>query len=258
MIDMIKTAINGINGNMGKVLTNSVMQTEGMDLVCGFDIYDEPNGICRIYKAYEDCKEDIDVIIDFSHPSMFKPLLEYAVKRKIPLVTATTGLSEDDLALMKERSKEIPIFHSANMSLGINLLIDLVKKAAGILYGNYDIEIIEKHHNQKIDAPSGTALMIADEITDAVNDNMVYKYDRHSQRKKREKNEIGIHAVRGGTIVGEHEVIFAGKDEILTVSHTAMSKEIFATGGIRAAKFIFDKKPGLYTMKELVGSKEGN
>lgn len=250
---MIKIAINGINGKMGKVLSESVIASSDVKLVCGFDIYDDDKNLCKIYKSFDDCTKDIDVIIDFSHPSMFTGLISFARERKIPVVIATTGLSDDDMELMKEAAEEIPVFHSANMSLGINLLIDLVKKAADVLYGNFDIEIIEKHHNQKIDAPSGTALMIADEIAKELDESVSYQYDRHSQRKKRDKNEIGIHAVRGGTIVGEHEVIFAGKDEVLTVSHTAMSKEIFATGSIRAAKFIYGKEPGLYSMKDVMG-----
>ena len=152
---------------------------------------------------------------------------------------------------MIKASESIPVFNSANMTLGVNLLIDLVKKAANILYPSFDIEIIEKHHNQKIDAPSGTALMIADELNDALDNSMAYTYDRHSQRKKREKTEIGIHAVRGGTIVGEHEVIFAGKDEVISITHQAHSKEVFATGSIKAAFFIKDQKPGLYSMKDM-------
>lgn len=249
---MIKTAINGINGTMGKVLTAAVLSDPELKLVCGFDAYGESNSVVT-YKNFNECDKDIDVIIDFSHPAVFDGLMNFVRERKIPVVVATTGLSEENLKVLEEASKEIPVFRSANMSLGVNLLIDLVKKAAGMLYENFDIEIIEKHHNQKIDAPSGTALMIADEISDVIDDNITYNYDRHSQRKKREKQEIGIHAVRGGTIVGEHDVIFAGKDEILTVSHTAMSKEIFATGSIRAAKFIYNKAPGLYSMKDIMG-----
>lgn len=249
---MIKTAINGINGKMGRVLSEAVLSDSDMKLVCGFDAYGE-NNIVRTYKTFDECDKEIDVIIDFSHPATFKGLMSFVKERKIPVVVATTGLSEEDIKLLQEVSKEVAVFRSANMSLGVNLLIDLVKKAAEVLYGNFDIEIIEKHHNQKIDAPSGTALMIADELSEVINDNITYNYDRHSQRKKRDKQEIGIHAVRGGTIVGEHDVIFAGKDEVITVSHSAMSKEIFATGSIRAAKFIYNKTPGLYSMKDVMG-----
>ena len=249
---MIKIAINGINGTMGRVLTQAVLCDPELKLVCGFDAYGE-NNTTLTYKSFKECEKEIDVIIDFSHPATFSELMNFVKAKKIPVVVATTGLSDDDIKVLEEISKEVPVFRSANMSLGVNLLIDLVKKAAGMLYENFDIEIIEKHHNKKIDAPSGTALMIADEISETIDDNITYTYDRHSQRKKREKQEIGIHAVRGGTIVGEHDVIFAGKDEIITVSHTAMSKEIFATGSIRAAKFIFGKAPGLYSMKNIMG-----
>ena len=251
---MIKVAINGINGKMGKVLSNAVRTQEDMELVCGFDIYDDGTNGCPVYKAPSDCPEKVDVVIDFSHPALFEGLLEYGVSTKTPLVIATTGLSAEQKEKMVEVSKKVAIFHSANMSLGVNLLIDLVKQAAQVLYGNFDIEIIEKHHNQKIDAPSGTALMIADEIADSLDDSMQYVYDRHSVRKKREKTEIGIHAVRGGTIVGEHEVPFAGKDEMISVTHTATSKEIFATGGVRAARFLAGKQNGYYSMKDVISN----
>ena len=248
---MMKIAINGINGKMGRVLSKSVMNDENAMLVCGFDIEKKPDSQCDVYTNFDDCNEDIDVIIDFSHPSVIKNLTDYAVKKKIPLVISTTGLNDEQKGYLKKASETIPVFHSGNMSLGINLLIDLVKSAAKILYPNFDIEIIEKHHNQKIDAPSGTALMIADSLNDTLNDDMAYTYDRHSQRKKREVNEIGIHSIRGGTIVGEHEVIFAGNDEVVSIKHQANSKEIFATGSIKAAYFIKDKAPGIYTMDDL-------
>ncbi len=248
---MMKAAINGINGKMGKVLAEALINEDDAILVCGFDIAKNPDCECDTYTNFDDCEDEIDVIIDFSHPSQIKGLTDYAVKRKIPLVISTTGLSEEEKGYMTKAAESIPVFNSANMSLGVNLLIDLVKNAAKLLYPNFDIEIIEKHHNQKIDAPSGTALMIADELNDTLENKMSYTYDRHSQRKKREKKEIGIHAVRGGTIVGEHEVIFAGKDEVISVTHQAHSKEVFATGSIKAAYFIKDKAPGLYSMKDM-------
>lgn len=251
---MIKVAINGINGKMGKVLSNAVRNQEDMELVCGFDIFDDGTNGCPVYKEPKDCPLALDVVIDFSHPALFEGLLEYGISKKVPLVIATTGLSPEQKEQMVQASKEVAIFHSANMSLGVNLLIDLVKQAAQVLYGNFDIEIIEKHHNQKIDAPSGTALMIADEISHSLDDSMQYVYDRHSVRKKREKKEIGLHAVRGGTIVGEHEVLFAGKDEMISVTHTATSKEIFATGGVRAARFLASKKTGFYSMKDVIAN----
>lgn len=249
---MIKAAINGINGKMGKVLSEALINEENAILVCGFDIAKKPDCECDVYTNYDDCTDDIDVIIDFSHPSQIKGLTEYAVKRKIPLVIATTGLSEEEKGYMIKASETIPVFNSANMTLGVNLIIDLVKSAAKLLYPDFDIEIIEKHHNLKIDAPSGTALMIADELNETLDNKMSYTYDRHSQRKKREKKEIGMHAVRGGTIVGEHEVIFAGKDEVISIKHEAHSKAVFATGAIRAAYFIKDNAPGLYSMKDLL------
>ena len=250
---MIKVAINGINGKMGKVLSNAVRNQEDMELVCGFDIYDDGTNGCPVYKTPSDCSDHVDVVIDFSHPALFEGLLEYGLATGTPLVIATTGLTPEQKAKMVEVSKEIAVFHSANMSLGVNLLIDLVKQAAQVLYGNFDIEIIEKHHNQKIDAPSGTALMIADEISSVLSETPEYVYDRHSVRKKRGKKEIGLHAVRGGTIVGEHQVIFAGKDEVIELNHQATSKEVFAVGSIRAAKFMKDKPSGLYDMNALIG-----
>lgn len=251
---MINVAINGINGKMGKVLSHAVRNQDDMELVCGFDIFDDGTSGCPVYKTPFECPHKLDVIIDFSHPALFDGLMDYAVLKKTPVVIATTGLSAEQMKRLEEASQEVAVFHSANMSLGVNLLIDLVQQAAAVLYGNFDIEIIEKHHNQKIDAPSGTALMIADKIAAALQDSMKYTYDRHSVRKKREKQEIGIHAVRGGTIVGEHEVLFAGKDEMISITHTASSKEIFATGGVRAARFLSGKTTGYYSMKDVIAN----
>jgi len=192
------------------------------------------------------------VIIDFSHPSCIIPLLNYAKKTKTPAVICTTGLADEQLAAVNAAAQEIPVFFSANMSLGVNLMAELCKKAAALLGADFDVEIIEKHHNQKIDAPSGTALMLADAVASALPHPSLYEYDRHSRRQKRDKNEIGIHAVRGGTIVGEHEVIFAGRDEVLTISHSAASKEIFAVGAVNAAVFLAEQPAGMYNMGSLV------
>jgi 4-hydroxy-tetrahydrodipicolinate reductase len=249
---MIKIIINGINGKMGKVLSRAVQNAENMELAAGFDICDDGTNPCPVYKTPFDFQGGADVIIDFSHPSLLNDLINYATEKNIAAVIATTGLSEEERLLLKQASEKIPILNSSNMSLGVNLLLDLVNRAAAVLYENYDIEIIEKHHNQKIDAPSGTALMLADEIAKTLDDGINYVYDRHSARKKRDKKEIGIHAVRGGTIVGEHEIIFAGRDEVISISHQAMSKEIFATGSVRAAEFLAGQKPGFYTMKDVV------
>lgn len=249
---MINVILNGCNGKMGKVLSSLINEDENMRIVAGFDINPAASDGYPVYTDIFSCKEKADVIIDFSHPSAVDNLLKYAENTKTPIVVATTGLSDDQKTNLIKASGIIPVFFSANMSLGINLLINLAKKAASLLEENFDIEIIEKHHNLKIDAPSGTALAIADEISDVLSTPPQYVYDRHSKRTKRTKTEIGLHAVRGGTIVGEHEVIFAGHNEVISLSHSAQSKEVFAVGAIRAAKFIANKNPGYYSMKELV------
>ncbi len=237
-------------GRMGKAITQIVENEIDAQIVCGFDVV---GGTCSypVYKDYDDVKIDADVIIDFSHPSNFDKIIAYAKKNDLPVVIATTGLSNEQREELKRSADSIPVFFSANMSLGINLLIKLAKDATKILQKDYDIEIIEKHHNKKLDAPSGTALAIADAIADTMSDDANYIYERHSVRKQRDKNEIGIHAVRGGTIVGEHEVIFAGTDEIITLSHSAASREVFAQGAVKAAFFMKGKSKGFYCMDDL-------
>ena len=195
---------------------------------------------------------EADVIIDFSHPSVLEDLLAFAKERKIPAVIATTGLNDEQIESIKVASNDVPLFFSANMSIGVSLVSELAKKAAKVLQGSFDIEIVEAHHNQKIDAPSGTALMLADSISEALDEKPIYEFDRHSKRMKRTKNEIGIHAVRGGTIVGEHEIIFAGPDEVIKISHSAYSKQLFANGSVNAGLFLVGKNPGFYSMKDLV------
>ena len=206
-----------------------------------------------MFTDIEKCDKDADVIVDFSHPSAFFGVLGFAKKRKLPIVVATTGLSEEQKSQLFAAKTEIPVFYSANMSLGVNLLISLCKKTAKVLEGKFDIEIVEKHHRTKLDAPSGTALAIADGISEVLKEAPEYTYDRHSVRRERGKNEIGIHSVRGGSIVGEHEVIFAGADEVITLSHSAASREVFAAGAIAAAEFMKGKPAGLYSMNELIG-----
>jgi len=244
--------MSGCNGKMGQVITRLAEQYEDLRIVAGYDIYDNGKNSYPVYADLEKCCEKIDVIIDFSNPAALDSVISFAVARKIPAIIATTGLSPAQKKQIEKASHTIPVFFSANMSLGVNLLIDLVKKAARLLEPNFDIEIIEKHHNQKIDAPSGTALAIADSINEELDQKYEYIYDRHSRRKKRNKKEIGIHAVRGGTIVGEHTVLFAGNDEIIEIKHSATSKDIFGTGALRAARFIYGKKPGLYNMNDLI------
>ncbi len=249
---MTNIILSGCNGKMGQVIARLLESDEDARIVFGCDINTEMKNSFPVYSNIREADVKGDVVIDFSHPSNFESLADYCRNTKTPLVMATTGLSaeqKEELALL---SKETAVFFSANMSLGVNMLVSLVKKAAAVLWENFDIEIIEKHHNQKIDAPSGTALMIADEISSVLDSNPEYIYDRHSVRKKRSKNEIGIHAVRGGTIVGEHDVIFAGNDEVIEIRHTAASKEIFAVGSIKAAKFLKDKNPGMYDMNDII------
>ena len=203
---------------------------------------------------FEELDVKADVIVDFSNPAVLDSLLAYAKEKKLPCVICTTGYTEEQKEKIKEAAKEIPIFYSGNMSLGINLIIELAKKAAAVFGNNFDIEIVEQHHNQKLDAPSGTALMIADAVSEVKTD-AEYVYDRHAYRKKRDKKEIGIHSVRGGNIVGEHEIIFAGTDEILKISHSARSKSVFAVGALNAASFLKGKEPGMYDMSDLLASK---
>ncbi len=251
---MIKILLTGINGHMGAAVRKAVSNTENAKVAVGVDLNTaECDGI-PVYSSFAEVTEKPDVIIDFSHPSVLDSLLEYAKENSVPCVICTTGLSKEQISKIEFYSKEIPVFFSANMSIGVNLIIDLVCRAAKILENNFDIEIIEKHHNQKLDAPSGTALAIADAISEAVSYNPEYTYDRHSVRKKRDAHEIGIHAVRGGTIVGEHSVIFAGTDEVIEVKHQATSKEVFAVGAVRAAIYLANQKPGLYAMSDLIAN----
>lgn len=240
---------------MGQVITRLAEQYDDLQITAGYDISNSGKSGYPVFTDLKSFDSEADVIIDFSNPAALEGLLNFAIERKLPIIVATTGLSPAQRNSLQAASQRIPVFFSANMSLGVNLVIDLVKKAARLLESNFDIEIIEKHHNQKLDAPSGTALAIADSINEVLEQKHEYVYDRHSRRKKRSNAEIGIHAVRGGTIVGEHSVIFAGNDEIIEINHMAMSKDIFGTGALRAARFIFGKKPGLYDMNDLIDEK---
>lgn len=251
---MINVLINGYWGAMGQVLAGEIDKTENMKVVAGVDRCVRDIQIeHKIYSNIFDCNDDIDVIIDFSHPNSLSNLLKYGTDKNIPLVIGTTGLSEDDINNINIASKNIPIFYSANMSLGVNTLISIVKSISPILEEGFDIEIVEKHHNKKVDAPSGTAYMIANSINQVLNNSKEYIFDRHTTTNTRDKKEIGIHSIRGGTIVGEHAVIFAGTDEIIEIKHSASSKKIFAQGAIKAAKFICNKENGLYNMENLIG-----
>lgn len=244
----------GCNGKMGQVITRCV-EERGDQVAAGIDITGVQKNCYPVFRTPGEVNVKGDVIIDFSHPSVLPSLLEFALARKLPAVISTTGYSEADIASIHEAAKQIPIFFSGNMSLGINLLIELAQRAAAVLGDGFDIEIVEKHHNQKVDAPSGTAYMLANGIAEVLEEKPEYVYDRHAVRKKRAKNEIGIHSVRGGTIVGEHEVIFAGHDEVITLSHSAQSKEVFAVGSVNAALFLIGKPSGLYSMNDLLADR---
>ena len=252
---MTQILSSGCCGHMGRVITHCVKQKDNCEITAGVDLSGEQYDAFPVYPSFRDVKEQADVIIDFSHPNALENLLEFAVERSLPVVIATTGYNEKHIEKINAASKSIPIFFTYNMSIGINLLAELAQKAAAVLSDDFDIEIIEKHHNQKIDAPSGTAIMLADAINSSLNNKYHYEYDRHAKRAKRDKNEIGMHSIRGGTIVGEHEIMFAGRDEIITLSHSARSKEVFATGAVNVALFLKGKDSGIYTMADLVACK---
>lgn len=251
---MTRIILSGCNGKMGQAIVKAVADREDAVISAGVDIFTDCGYDFPVFNDFKKIDTEADVIIDFSNPVVLDGLLSHARGKKLPAVICTTGYSTAQVQQIKEAAKEIAVFHSGNMSLGINLIIELSKKAASVFGSAFDIEIVEKHHNQKIDAPSGTALMIADGISEVMDKEPQYVYDRHAYRKKREKNEIGIHSVRGGTI-GEHEVIFAGHDEVLSIKHEAHSKEVFAVGSINAAVFLNGKEAGLYNMSDLLASK---
>ncbi len=250
---MIKAIMNGCNGKMGQVITGICKADPEIEIVAGVDLYD---GITNDYPVFPNisvCDVKADVIIDFSNAKAVDDLLIYSAEKQIPVVLCTTGLSDEQLKRVEATSKKIAVLKSANMSLGINMLMELLRQAAAILApAGFDMEIVEKHHNQKLDAPSGTALALADAMNDALDDAYEYKYDRSTERKKREKYEIGISAVRGGSIVGEHEVIFAGLDEVITFEHTAYSRSVFGKGAVEAAKFLAGKTAGFYDMQDVI------
>lgn len=250
---MLKIIISGCNGRMGRTVARLAGEKENVSIVAGFDINNiQPDGF-SVYSRPADCSESCDVVIDFSNPTNLDDLLTWCVSNRTPVVLCTTGYSEDQLRMIDRVSKTIPIFRSANMSLGVSLVRELVERAAAVLGETFDIEIIEKHHNKKLDAPSGTAIMLADAARDAVPGGLDYVYERESVRRQREKRELGISSVRGGTIVGEHEVIFAGIDEVIEIKHSAFSRDVFANGALSAASFLAGvENPGLYDMGALL------
>ena len=253
---MVKMIMHGCNGKMGQVITGICKEDENIEIVAGVDPYTELKNSYPVFAKISECDVQADVIVDFAAAPAVDELLEYSAKKQIPVVLCTTGLSEEQLAKVEEISKKVAVLKSANMSLGINMLMDLLQKAAKVLApAGFDMEIVEKHHNQKLDAPSGTALALADSINEALENAYDYKYDRSKERKKREKYEIGIQAVRGGNIVGEHEVIFAGTDEVIEFKHTAYSKAVFAKGAVEAAKFLAGKPAGKYEMSDVIAAR---
>lgn len=252
---MLKIIMSGCNGRMGQVITRMVGSTDDAQIVAGIDLNTVSLSGYPVYASPAEVVEAADVVIDFTHTSALSPLLAFCKARKLPVVLSTTGYSAEQMDEIKEAAKEIPIFKSANMSLGINVVADLLRRAASILGEGYDVEIVERHHNQKLDAPSGTALMLADAVSEALPYEAEYVYDRSQVRQKRGKTEIGISAVRGGTITGDHEVIFAGPDEVIEIHHHAQSREVFANGAVRAARYLAGvTEPGLYNMEMLVKS----
>lgn len=253
---MTRAIMNGCNGKMGQCITQICAQDPDIEIVAGIDMYDGIKNTYPVFASLAECTVDADVIIDFSNAKAVDALVDYCVEKKIPVVLCTTGLSEEQLQKVEQAYEKVAILKSANMSLGINTLMELLKKAATVFApAGFDMEIVEKHHNQKLDAPSGTALALADSMNDALEDAYTYKYDRSQERKKRDKYEIGISAVRGGNIVGEHEVIFAGQDEVIEFKHTAYSKAVFAKGAVEAAKFLNGKGAGHYDMADVIAAK---
>lgn len=249
---MTKIIMHGCSGKMGKVVCSIVKDDPDCVIAAGIDPFGESDDF-PVFRSPSECNVDADVIIDFSTASAVPALLDFSVSKKIPVVLCTTGFSDELNEQVKKASEETAVLKSANMSVGVNLLFSLVQKAAlALADSGFDMEIVEKHHNQKIDAPSGTAMALADAINAAMDEKFHYVYDRSQKREKRERTEIGIHAIRGGNIVGEHDVIFAGRDEVITLSHHASSREVFAVGAVKAAKFLAEQPAGLYSMKEVL------
>ena len=251
---MVKIIMHGCNGHMGQVISDIVEKDPDAEIVAGIDIADQGKNSYPVFTDIDACQTEADAIIDFSSAKATDKLLEYSAARQIPVVLCSTGLSEEQLAKVEETSRKVAVLKSANMSLGINTLLKLVQDAARVLAAaGFDMEIVEKHHRLKVDAPSGTALALADSLNEAMDNKYHYVSDRSQTREKRDDKEIGISAVRGGTIVGEHEVIFAGQDEVIEFKHTAYSKAIFGKGAVEAAKFLAGKPAGRYDMSDVIG-----
>lgn len=250
---MVKVIMHGCNGKMGQVITRLAAADPEMEIVAGVDMRARALNDYPVFGDIGECGVEADVVIDFSNAAAVDRLLDWCGEKQMPVVLCTTGLSEEQLSKVEETAKKTALLKSANMSLGVNLLMKLLQDAAKVLAPEgFDMEIVERHHNQKVDAPSGTAIALADSLKEALEEDYAYVYDRSGQRKKRDSHEIGISAVRGGTIVGEHEVIFAGEDEVIEFKHTAYSKALFAKGAVAAAKFLAGKGPGRYDMSDVI------
>ena len=250
---MTKIIMHGCNGRMGQMISDICKEDDSVEIVAGVDMVDDGHNAYPVFPSLADCEVEADAVIDFSNAKIIDELLEVCIKRNLPVVLCTTGLSDEQLEKVKAAESKIPVLRSANMSLGINTLFDILKKAVSVLApAGFDVEIVEKHHNQKLDAPSGTALALADSINEAMDHQYEYVYDRSQVRQKRGTKELGISAVRGGTIVGDHDVIFAGNDEVVTFSHRAYSRGVFAKGSVVAAKFLHGKDAGLYDMADVL------
>lgn len=252
---MVRIIMHGCNGHMGQVITGIVNEDKDAEIVAGIDLVDNRDNGYPVFKSLKECNVEADVVIDFASAKAEDALIDACVEKKLPVVVCTTGLSEEQLAKIREASKEVAVLKSANMSLGVNTLLKLLQDAAKVLApAGFDMEIVEKHHKHKVDAPSGTAIAMADSINEALGNEYTYTYDRSGRRQERDPKEIGISAVRGGNIVGEHEVIFAGLDEVIEFKHTAYSKAVFAKGAVSAAKFLKGKGPGYYDMSDVIAA----
>lgn len=253
---MVKIILHGCNGKMGQVINGICAEDNEIEIAAGVDVYDGIQNPYSVFQNIFDCDVAADVIVDFSSAKAMDALLDYSMEKRIPVVLCTTGLSQEQIDKVRQTAERTAVLQSANMSLGINTLLDLLKKAVHVLApAGFDMEIVEKHHNQKLDAPSGTALALADCMNAELEQSYAYRYDRSKECEKRAKKEIGIASVRGGNIVGEHEVIFAGTDEVITFKHTAHSKTVFATGAVEAAKFLAGKDAGMYDMADVIAAK---
>ena len=254
---MVRVIMSGCNGYMGRVVTEIIAADEEAEIVAGIDLQDKGDKTYPVFTDISQCTVEADAVIDFSSPKALDGLLTYCVEKQVPAIFCTTGYSEEQIAQIREASQKVAVMKSANMSLGINMLLKLIQDAAKLLAPvGFDMEIVEKHHNLKVDAPSGTALALADSLNEALDQKYEYKYDRSQERRRRDKYEIGISAVRGGSIVGEHEVIFAGLDEVIEFKHTAYSKSVFAKGAVQAAKFMAGKPAGFYDMSDVIASRD--